>query len=278
MMPELKKMSFLISPFCGAVMGIVFSVIFNSSMVSVVVYSILVCTLGSGLHALLYRKSVELNKNVSVNKGNINFATSEKDNHVKKLFPFQLDSTFLFNTLHNISALCIVDPVRARHTIEKFSQYLRTLMNMDGKKFTILAEELKCAHYLLQIEKLRLGDRLEIEMDIDQDCLEFEIPCFILQPLVENAIQHGVEMCERKVKVVLAVYIKGENTIVEIRDEGKGITTAQIESVLNMDKSLAKLYEFLTSLYGSFFHMNIEALDPSGTRICLSLPRKRMYE
>jgi two-component system, LytTR family, sensor kinase len=109
----------------------------------------------------------------------------------------QLQPHFLFNTLHGISTLIEVDKTRAREMVLKLSSLLRTVLQDGTADLIPLKEELKFAEAYLDIEKMRLGDRLEICWKIAPDMRELLVPPLILQPLVENAIVHGVA-CSRE--------------------------------------------------------------------------------
>lgn len=109
----------------------------------------------------------------------------------------QLQPHFLFNTLNGISALIEVDKARAREMVLKLSSLLRTVLQDGTADLIPLKEELKFAEAYLDIEKMRLGDRLEIAWNILADKRDLLVPPLILQPLVENAIVHGVA-CSRE--------------------------------------------------------------------------------
>lgn len=109
----------------------------------------------------------------------------------------QLQPHFLFNTLNGISALIEVDKARAREMVLKLSSLLRTVLEDGTADLIPLKEELKFAEAYLDIEKMRLGDRLEIAWNILADKRDLLVPPLILQPLVENAIVHGVA-CSRE--------------------------------------------------------------------------------
>jgi two-component system, LytTR family, sensor kinase len=109
----------------------------------------------------------------------------------------QLQPHFLFNTLNGISALIEVDKARAREMVLKLSSLLRTVLQDGTADLISLKEELKFAEAYLDIEKMRLGNRLEIGWDIPADMRDLLVPPLILQPLVENAIVHGAA-CSRE--------------------------------------------------------------------------------
>lgn len=105
---------------------------------------------------------------------------------------------FLFNTLHAISALVGRDPARAREMIARLSDLLRLSLERDADQEITLREELEYIDLYLDIEQARLGDRLDVDLAIDPETLDALVPNLILQPLVENAIRHGIARMGRR--------------------------------------------------------------------------------
>jgi sensor histidine kinase YesM len=99
---------------------------------------------------------------------------------------------FLFNTLHGIATLVDSDVPRAKQMIVKLSELLRITFEHDSADLVALGEEMRILSSYLDIEKMRLGDRLEVRYDIPRDLTDFLVPQLIMQPLIENAIVHGV--------------------------------------------------------------------------------------
>ncbi|HEY6390975.1 MAG TPA: histidine kinase [Bryobacteraceae bacterium] len=99
---------------------------------------------------------------------------------------------FLFNCLHSISALATVDGVRARDMCIKLSDFLRSTLSLGEKNSISLREELALAKAYLDVEQVRFGSRLRIELETDAECENCKVPPLFLQPLVENAVKHGI--------------------------------------------------------------------------------------
>jgi hypothetical protein len=104
----------------------------------------------------------------------------------------QINPHFLYNSLNSISALTSVDPARARHMCILLSDFLRSTLGMGEKQSIPLGEEFELLRRYLAIEKVRFGARLEMEESIAEDCLAQPVPPLLLQPLVENAVVHGI--------------------------------------------------------------------------------------
>jgi two-component system sensor histidine kinase AlgZ len=109
-----------------------------------------------------------------------------------KALKAQINPHFLFNSLNSISALATVDGLRAREMCIKLSDFLRSTLKLGEKQSISLAEELGLARAYLEVEQVRFGARLRVEIDANRDCDHCVVPSLLLQPLVENAVKHGV--------------------------------------------------------------------------------------
>jgi LytS/YehU family sensor histidine kinase len=105
---------------------------------------------------------------------------------------FQLNPHFLFNSLHSISALTAIDSARAREMCTLLADFLRSSLKLGSLGSISFREEIALAASYLEIERVRFGDRLRIERDIEPSCEDCTIPPLLLQPLVENAVKHGI--------------------------------------------------------------------------------------
>jgi two-component sensor histidine kinase len=109
-----------------------------------------------------------------------------------KALKAQINPHFLFNSLNSISALATVDGARARDMCIKLSDFLRTTLKLGEKQSITLADELSLARAYLEVEQVRFGARLRVEIDADAACAQCVVPSLVLQPLVENAAKHGI--------------------------------------------------------------------------------------
>jgi sensor histidine kinase YesM len=109
-----------------------------------------------------------------------------------KMLRSQINPHFLFNSLNSISSLTITDPEKARDMVIKLSEFMRYALSKKDEQPVSLRSELENLRLYLDIEKVRFGDRLYTEEQIEENCLEIKMPVMILQPLYENAIKHGV--------------------------------------------------------------------------------------
>lgn len=142
----------------------------------------------------------------------------------------QIQPHFIFNTLSSIRTLVKIDPDTAYSMIYDFSNYLRAnvdnVTNLDGISF---ASEVEHINSYVNIEKVRFGDRLNVEFDIKVN--DFTVPPLSIQPLVENAIKHGVTKTVSGGTVTLRSYTEGKYNIVEVEDNGAGFTPERLEEI-----------------------------------------------
>jgi LytS/YehU family sensor histidine kinase len=152
----------------------------------------------------------------------------------------QLHPHYLFNTLHGISTLIDSDRAKAKASVLKLSSLLRTSLEYGNSDLISFAEELRFVEAYLELEQMRLEDRLQIGWDVDWETREMLVPQLILQPLVENAILHGIACCREGGWIQIASRKIGERVELEIRNsvggksqEGLGLghrnTTARIK-------------------------------------------------
>jgi hypothetical protein len=133
----------------------------------------------------------------------------------------QLNPHFLFNTLNAISSLIVTGRNRdGEAMLSKLCVFLRTALVSDGRSEVTLGEELETLQTYLEIEAIRFGDRLTVEFAAAEDLLELPVPNFILQPLVENAVKHGVAPTSRPVIVRVGARREGADLILSVSDNG----------------------------------------------------------
>ncbi|QJD84623.1 ATP-binding protein [Cohnella herbarum] len=188
----------------------------------------------------------------------------------------QINPHFLYNTLNSIAELCVEEPHQAEELTLQLSQYLRSSINFNQlDSLTPLDNELELVEAYVNIEKARFGARLHMEYDVDAD-LEIEIPPLILQPLVENAIRHGLMSNSRGGQVKLSVQ-KNERQEVSfsVEDNGCGMNIRKVEELLSPDGSkrgvgLWNISQRLKLLYGKSLH--IESVEGRGTKVVFDIP------
>jgi LytS/YehU family sensor histidine kinase len=124
-----------------------------------------------------------------------------------KMLRSQINPHFLFNSLNSISSLTITDPEKARDMVVKLSEFMRYALSRKDEQPVALQYELENLRLYLDIEKVRFGDKLITEDNIEKNCLDFKIPVMLLQPLYENAVKHGVYESTESVRILTSAKI-----------------------------------------------------------------------
>jgi signal transduction histidine kinase len=167
----------------------------------------------------------------------------------------QLNPHFLFNTLNAISSLIVTGRNRdGEAMLSKLCGFLRTALVADGRSEVTLGEELETLQTYLEIEAIRFGDRLTVEFAAPDDLLELPVPNFILQPLVENAVKHGVAPTSRPVIVRVGARRDGQDLILSVSDNGRGKRRAESGTGVGLDNTRRRL----EVIYGA--HARLESL------------------
>jgi len=140
---------------------------------------------------LLYLMSVALHYALLAVEASRESALQARDAELRAL-KSQINPHFLFNCLNSISALTSSDPARAREMCVRLSDFLRSTLGLGERASIAWREELQLARTYLEVEQIRFGSRLQVEMQVDDECAECQVPPLVLQPLIENAIKHGI--------------------------------------------------------------------------------------
>ncbi|HTI39572.1 MAG TPA: sensor histidine kinase [Vicinamibacterales bacterium] len=165
-----------------------------------------------------------------------------------KTLQAELHPHFLFNTLHAISTLVHRDPEAADRMISRLSDLLRITFDRSGEPRISLKEEIEFLQKYLEIEQTRFQDRLTVRVEIDPDALDGEVPRMILQPLVENAIKHGVGNRSEGGQVQITAGREGDFLWMQVRDNGGGLQGGTLRA-LNKGVGLSNTRARLDCLY-----------------------------
>ena len=183
----------------------------------------------------------------------------------------QLQPHFLFNALNAISTLIHKDPHAADEMIANLSDFLRlTLEHGDAQQLT-LARELEFVRRYLAIEQVRFGDRLTIRIDFAPETLAALVPVLILQPLVENALKHGLQPKRGEVSLELSARAEEGFLVVAVADDGVGICADSGETS-GTGIGIANGRSRLRELHGEHASLTLEPRPEGGTRAILRLP------
>ncbi|WP_235817556.1 MULTISPECIES: sensor histidine kinase [Gracilibacillus] len=145
----------------------------------------------------------------------------------------QVNPHFLFNTLNVISKTSYIEGAdKTSDLIHSISALLRyNLGNLDRE--TSLKDEVAVVNEYFFLQQSRFGDRITFEQNIEEDCLHVAIPCLTLQPLIENAFVHGIEEMAEDAVITLAIFSTARQVVIEVSDNGKGMSQAKIAAILN---------------------------------------------
>lgn len=187
----------------------------------------------------------------------------------------QLHPHFLFNTLHSISALIRKDPDGADKMIARLGDFLRLTLDSAGAQEVSLEQELGFLKCYLDIERLRFKDRLTVDLKIDQQALHARLPNLILQPIVENAIRHGI--APRTEPGHIEIEARRFNGIlhVQVTDNGPGLpSNGNTGRILKEGIGLSNTQARLQQLYGSDQRLDLANTVKGGLTVILEIPYK----
>lgn len=184
----------------------------------------------------------------------------------------QLDPHFLFNALNTVSSQVERDPKLARKMIEHLGDLLRLSLDSLGGQVTTLGEEISFLGHYLAIQKIRFGDALKIEMRIDPRVTDALVPSLFIQPLVENAIRHGISKRVRGGAIVLSAQRFEDRLVVQVLDDGVGLPAGwSFQSHGGVGLSVTR--ERFAGLYpDDTSQFDVRRRREGGTEVYLSLP------
>jgi signal transduction histidine kinase len=183
-----------------------------------------------------------------------------------------IDPHFLFNTLHSVSELLTSDPVAARHALEQLSDMFRYTLRLDRQRVDLVTveDEWKVVQSYLSLESLRLGSRLRIATTLDDEALACALPPFTLQPIVENAVRHGVSPNPSGGTLTIRLLESDGSVVIAVSDDGVGcdVTRALTSSGLG----LRSVRERLNAHYGAAASVQVHSRVGEGTTVTLRFP------
>ncbi len=180
----------------------------------------------------------------------------------------QINPHFLFNALTTIGYLIQTAPEKAFDTLMKLTKLLRGSLRSNGE-FSTLGEEIELIKSYLEIEKARFEERLEVEINVPKDLEKLRLPALILQPLVENAVKHGISKMKNGGKVFISAALEDENDKVFLKlrvfDSGGGVGKNEISAAREKGVGLNNIEQRLISYYGKTARFKIESEIGKGT-------------
>ncbi|HEX8286736.1 MAG TPA: histidine kinase [Pyrinomonadaceae bacterium] len=189
-----------------------------------------------------------------------------------EMLKMQLHPHFFFNTLNAISALMYHSPKDADRMITQLGDLFRVSLKKDKAQEISLAEELEFLRSFLQIHQTLMGKRLQIEWEIEPETLDALVPNLILQPLAENAIQHGIAPLELGGRITISAAKRNEKLFLQIADDGLGFVSNGKE---NDGIGLANVKARLENLYNGAHKFSIDKTKDKGAAIEIEIPFRR---
>jgi sensor histidine kinase YesM len=186
----------------------------------------------------------------------------------------QLNPHFLFNTLHVILAQVRKDPQAAESMISLLSDHFRKTLETSDLQEVPLKDELDLLKIYLEIQLKRFKDRLKVKMSIDADTLDIPVPNLILQPIVENAVLHGISTQSEKGVITVSTRKKESTLIVRIQDSGPGFSDDR-KGLFDTGFGLRNCRERLDLLYGRDYRLTLENAPEGGALVILDIPIRK---
>ncbi len=193
----------------------------------------------------------------------------------------QISPHFIYNSLGAIASFVRTDPDRARELLLEFADFTRYSFRRHGE-YTTLAEELRSVERYLLLEQARFGERLQVTLQIAPEVLPVAVPFLCIQPLVENAVRHGLEASAHKADGVGRLSITArdldQECVLEVEDDGTGADPERVRQALAGDASmdsvgLGNVDARLRNAYGDDYGLVVETAPGAGTKVIVRVPK-----
>ena len=195
-----------------------------------------------------------------------------------KALQAQINPHFLFNTINTIASLIRTDPVKARELLREFAVFYRSTLE-DAEDLIRLERELKQVERYVSFEVARFGEeRLQLQIDVDPDMNDMRVPSFMIQPLVENSVQHGMRS-EGQLVIDIAGHIENENIVICVADNGVGMDKKTLENMMNKESetglgiAVKNVNDRIYGYFGPDSRMDVESKLGVGTKVTFTLNR-----
>ncbi len=192
----------------------------------------------------------------------------------------QISPHFIYNSLGAIASFVRTDPDRARELLLEFADFTRYSFRRHGE-FTTLAEELRSIERYLLLEQARFGDRLQVTLNVAPEVLPVVVPFLCIQPLVENAVRHGLEAADPGAgagHLRISAHDRGHEAVVEVEDDGVGEDPEKVRRALAGDASLdsiglGNVDARLRATFGDDYGLVVETAPGAGTKVIVRVPK-----
>ncbi|HPA93701.1 MAG TPA: histidine kinase [Petrotogaceae bacterium] len=232
-------------------------------VINIILFSVLI------IFVIIYQKlRIEIEKK---NRENENLRRLQTESKLVAL-QSKINPHFLFNTLNSIIELAYESPRKVETVVLNLSNIYRKILYLADKQFFSVSEEIELIKSYLEIEKIRMGIRLNYELNIDPNILTLKIPPLIIEPIVENSVIHGIGPKPEGGKITVTIEKKENNVIISVSDTGVGIK----ENNLKQGYGTSSVKERLGILYKNKFTFEIKnhSMNDSGTDVTIIIPYK----
>ncbi len=193
-----------------------------------------------------------------------------------KALQAQINPHFLFNTINTIAAFIRTDPAEARRLLRQFGSFYRRTLE-QAESLVTLERELEFVDTYVELEKARFGDRLEYIEDVQDEALGLPLPAFMIQPLVENSIGHGMRPDGATLHVTVSAHVEQDALCITVSDDGQGIASDKVGTVLEASSAkglgiaMRNIRERLRGHFGQDSSMEITSVEGEGTKVHLTI-------
>jgi two-component system LytT family sensor kinase len=189
----------------------------------------------------------------------------------------QISPHFIYNALAAVASEIHANPEQARDLLTEFAEFIRYAFQRE-RSYVTLAEELRYVEKYLRLERARFGERLDVRLEVAPEVLQAVLPVLSLQPLVENAVRHGVERSMGMRRVEIVALDLGRDAEVRVIDDGAGMDEAQQRAALNGSSEgigLSNVHGRLRGAFGEGYGLELESTPGAGTTVVMTIPKFR---
>jgi sensor histidine kinase YesM len=189
-----------------------------------------------------------------------------------KALKAQINPHFLFNALNSISALISIDPDAAQGTLERLAGIFRGTLLASEKESVPLTKELELIDAYLDVERARFGRRLGVRQEVSEEARDVPVPPLILQPVVENAVRHGISPSVDGGTVSIGATVANGALTITVEDDGSGVDSEDLEDLMSRGYGLRNVRDRLSARFGAGEWFRLEGGEGKGTRVRIVIP------
>jgi sensor histidine kinase YesM len=232
---------------------------------------LLAVIISATLAAIFFARERQAKAEAEFQRERARVEAAEKQTRVAQLqlLEAQIEPHFLYNTLANVISLIDAEPATAKHMIERLIDYLRRAAVITDGADATLGHQVDLLRTYLDLIVLRMGSRLSYRIDVPPELAALPLPPMLLQPVVENAIKHGIEPKISGGEVSVTARRQGDRLLLAVTDDGLGVRTTRVAGSTGL--GLANLRARLSTMHGARATLAIEDRQP-GTRVTIDLP------